>query len=107
MNKKSGFAVFTILALQITMVAMVVVSQIPIVKNGHRTNKAELVCQGQMAGHTSEYDKYGNKTASLVDVVNADVEGYMQNVPEYVVDYCHDEVAKLSKEEQLEMIQDK
>ncbi len=86
---------------------MVTFSQLPATKTTHRINKAEEVCQGMALGYTAEYDKAGNMTASLVDVVNADAEGYMQNVPQYVVDTCKTHVEAMTKEERLALIQDK
>lgn len=103
---KKGQLVFSLLALQITMAVMVVVSQIPIVKNGHRTNKAELVCQGASLGYTKELNKDGKVIASLVDVVNADLAGYMKNVPQDVKDYCKGQVALTSNEDKLALIKD-
>ena len=107
MKKTLGQAVFSILALQICMAVAVIASQLPVSKDAHRTKKAEIVCQGASLGYQELKDEDGKVIASLVDVVNEDALGYMKNVPQDVIDYCHEEVAKLSKEDKLAMIQDK
>ncbi len=107
MRKRLGQAVFSILALQITMAAMVIVSQLPVVKDGHRTNKAKIVCQGASLGYEEEVDAItGKVTASLVDVVNEDPLDYMKNVPQDVVDMCDKLVKGMSKQEKMDLIKD-